>query len=193
MKKTQVDILLNRLSALTQSFYAEVENNIAGFSEDELNTQLNERSWSAAQCIEHLNAYFRYYIPVFRGKMMNTRFTDPSDYFISSPLGRAVYRSVKLGKVKNVKRKLKSPKDYNPLVNKSLSTENTIKEYLEHCKDFIVLLKEVESVDLRKTKVPLSLRPVVKLNLGDALLFMVYHNERHIYQAKRVLELVTKQ
>jgi len=190
MKKTGVDILLKRLSILTAGFISEVKENIAVHSKDELDYQPNERSWSAAQCLEHLNAYYRYYIPVFRGKIQNTRFTDPSEYFISSPLGRAVYRSVKLGKVKNVKRKLKSPKDYNPLVNASLSTDNSIEEYLEHSADFISLLKEVEHVDLRKTKVPLSLRPVVKLNLGDALLFMVYHNERHIYQAKRALEII---
>ena len=190
MKKTAVDIVLKRLSILTSGLITEVQENIATRSSEDLNKQPYERSWSAAQCLEHLNAYYRYYIPVFRGKIQNTRFTDPSDYFISSPLGRAVYRSVKLGKVKNVKRKLKSPKDYNPLVNASLSTENSVNEYLDHAKDFIQLLKEVEKVDLRKTKVPLSLRPVVKLNLGDALLFMVYHNERHIYQAKRALEAI---
>ena len=187
MKRIAVDVLLKRISILTAKCTSEITENISKYSTEELNMQFNDRSWSAAQCIEHLNAYYRYYIPVFRGKMTNTRFTIPTDIFSSSPLGRAVYSSVKLGKVKNVKRKLKSTKDYNPLINRSLSTENVIEEYLAHSEDFMKLLKEVETIDIRKTKVPLSLRPVVKLNLGDALLFMAYHNERHIYQAKNAL------
>ncbi len=188
MKRIAVDTLLKKLTTMTEELSTVVSESIAKFDTTELNKQSNDRSWSAAQCIEHLNAYYRYYIPVIRGKITNSRFNTPSDYFTSSPLGRAVYRSVKLGKVHNVKRKLKSPKDYNPLINLSLSTENSLNEYLEHNIDFIKLIQEAGQIDMRKTKVPLSLRPVVKLNLGDALLFMVYHNERHIFQAKNALK-----
>jgi hypothetical protein len=189
MKRIAVNTLIKRLTNLTNSCSLEVSENIAKFDKELLHKQPNERCWSAIQCIEHLNAYYRYYIPVIRGKITNSRFVEPTEYFSSSPLGRAVYRSTKLGKVKNVKRKLKSPKDYNPLVNKSLSTENSIKEYLKHNEDFIELMQEATKIDMRKTKVPLSLRPVIKLNIGDALLFMVYHNERHIFQAKHALKI----
>lgn len=190
MKRIPVDTLITKLASLTNGFTEEVSKNIGNFSVDELNTQPNERSWSAVQCIEHLNAYYRYYIPVIRGKITNSRFATPTDFFTSSPLGRAVYKSAKLGKVKNVKRKLKSPKDYNPLVNSSLSTDHSLEEYVKHNTDFISLLNEAAKIDMKKTKVPLSLRPVVKLNIGDALLFMVYHNERHIFQAKNALRLI---
>jgi len=191
MKRVSINILLSKLTSLTNSCSREVTDSIATFSTDSLNTQPSEKSWSAMQCIEHLNAYFRYYIPVIRGKITNSRFVTPNDYFTSSPLGRAVYRSAKLGKVKNVKRHLKSPKDYNPLVNPSLSAENAIEEYLKHNADFIDLIQEAGKIDMRKTKVPLSLRPVAKLNIGDALLFLAYHNERHVYQAKNALRLTS--
>ena len=191
MKRVPVDTLIKKLTDLTNGFTKEVSENIGKHSNEALNKQPNERSWSAAQCIEHLNAYYRYYIPVIRGKITNSRFVTPTEYFTSSPLGRAVYRSAKLGKVKNVKRKLKSPKDYNPLVNTSLNTDKSINEYVQHNADFLNLIEEAAKIDMRKTKVPLSLRPVVKLNIGDALLFMVYHNERHIFQAKNALKLTS--
>jgi hypothetical protein len=105
-------------------------------------------------------------------------------------MGGAVSRSVKLGKVHNVKRYLKSRKEYNPHVNSSLRSENVIADFLRFQEEFTEVLKEAEQVDLRKTKCPLSLRPVVKLNLGDALTFIAYHNERHIYQAKKVLDII---
>ena len=187
MKRILVNSIVEKLTNLTNGCSEEVSKNLSEKDLVTLNAQPNERSWSALQCIEHLNAYYRYYIPVIRGKITNSRFVEPSDYFTSSPLGRAVYRSAKLGKVHNVKRSLKSPKDYNPLVNLSLSTENSITEYLNHNKDFLTLIEEATKIDMRKTKVPLSLRPVVKLNIGDALLFLAYHNERHIFQAKKAL------
>lgn len=187
MKKVAVPILIRKLSSLTEHFSEEVKTEFGSLSAHQLNWQPNERAWSIAQCLAHLNAYYRYYIPVFKGKISNTRFTDVPEFFTSSPLGVAVYSSVKLGKLKNVKRKLKSTKDYNPLVNTSLSLENVIEEYIQHSKDYKEVLKAGALINLRKTKCPLSLRPVVKLNLGDAFVFITYHNERHVEQMKKVL------
>jgi hypothetical protein len=188
MKRIKVSELIEKLTTLVEYGADDVSNQMTTLSAEQLNFQPNERTWSVAQCLAHLNAYYRYYIPVFRGKISNTRFHEPTSHFTSSPLGVAVYRSVKLGKVKNVKRKLKSVKDYNPLINKSLSTENVIEEYLDHVNDFKLVLKEGAAINLRKTKCPLSLRPVVKLNLGDSLIFIAYHNERHIEQMKRLMK-----
>lgn len=188
MKRVPINTLLKKLTNITNGCTKQVTESLVTESAELLAKQPNERNWSALQCIEHLNAYYRYYIPVIRGRIANSRFVQPTEFFTSSPLGRAVYRSTKLGKVKNVKRKLKSPKDYNPLVNAGLKTDDSIEEYLQHNNDFLALIQEAATIDMRKTKVPLSLRPVVKLNIGDALLFMVYHNERHIFQAKNALK-----
>jgi hypothetical protein len=185
-KRIPVNELLDRLTTLTSSLSDEVKLEFGQLSSAQLNWRPKDKSWSIAQCLAHLNAYYRYYNPVFNGKISNSRFTKPGKFFTSSPLGTAVARSVKLGKVKNVKRKLKARKEYNPSVNKSLSTKNALEEYLEHQNDFLELLNSSMKVNLRKTKCPLSLRPVVKLNLGDALIYMAYHNERHIEQAKRL-------
>lgn len=189
MKKVAIPILIRRLSSLTEHFAEEVRTEYGSLSAHQLNWQPNDRTWSIAQCLAHLNAYYRYYIPVFKGKISNTRFTDTPEFFTSSPLGVAVYSSVKLGKLKNVKRKLKSTKDYNPLVNTSLSLDNVIEEYIQHSKEYKEVLKEGAKINLRKTKCPLSLRPVVKLNLGDAFVFLTYHNERHVEQMNKVKNL----
>lgn len=187
MKRVPVAILIRKLTRVVDQCAEEVRTETAALTAAQLNWQPNDKTWSVAQVLAHLNAYYRYYIPVFRGKISNTRFTEPTEHFSSSPLGIAVYRSVKLGKVKNVKRKLKSTKDYNPLINTSLSIENVVEEYLDHVKDFNVVLQEGALINLRKTKCPLSLRPVVKLNLGDAFIFTAFHNERHLEQIKRVI------
>lgn len=187
MKRVPVPILIRKLSGLSQLFAEEVKTEFGNLTKEQLNWQPNDRSWSIAQCLAHLNAYYRYYIPVFKGRISNTRFKEEAEYFTSSPLGIAVYRSVKLGKLKNIKRKLKSTKDYNPLINTSLSLDNVVEEYLEHIVEYTTVLKEGAKINLRKTKCPLSLRPVVKLNLGDAFIFITFHNERHIEQMRKVM------
>lgn len=189
MKKIAIKDLVKKLSDINAGLIQDIHASFSDLSEAQLNWQPNERTWSIAQSIEHLNAYFRYYIPVFKGKIANSRFREPIEYFSSSPLGVAAYRQVKLGKVKNVKRKLKSPKEYNPIVNAALTTEHSLTEFLEHEKQFIAVIEEAGTINIRKTKCPLSLRPVVKLNLGDALIFITYHCERHIQQAKNVMAL----
>ena len=44
-----------------------------------------------------------------------------------------------------------------------------------------------EKVNIRKVKIPISISKIIRLRLGDALLFVVYHNERHVQQALNVL------
>ncbi len=188
MKKIPVETLIKKLSILTAGLSNEVKENFSHLSNEQLYWKSNEKSWSIANIFEHLNAFYRYYIPVFNGKIANTRFNQPTENFTSSPMGRAAYRSVKLGKVNNVKRKLKSRKEYNPIFNDSLRSDNPITEFLDYQEQFKELLEKAKQVDLRKTKCPLSLRPVVKLNLGDSLLYLAYHTERHIYQAKHILD-----
>jgi hypothetical protein len=189
MKRVAVPTLMRKLALLVESCSETVNTEFAHLRKEQLDWQPNEKSWSISQCLAHLNAYYRYYIPVFRGKISNTRFKDPQEYFSSSPLGIAVSSSVMLGKVKNVKRKLKSTKEYNPLINTTLSLDNVIQEYAVHVQEFKAVLKESAVINLRKTKCPLSLRPVVKLNMGDAFIFTAYHNERHIEQMKRILAM----
>lgn len=189
MKRVAVPTLMRKLALLVESCSETVNTEFAHLRKEQLDWQPNEKSWSISQCLAHLNAYYRYYIPVFRGKISNSRFKDPQEFFSSSPLGIAVSSSVMLGKVKNVKRKLKSTKEYNPLINTSLSLDNVIQEYAGHVQEFKAVLKESAVINLRKTKCPLSLRPVVKLNMGDAFIFTAYHNERHIEQMKRILAM----
>jgi hypothetical protein len=193
MKRIPVDVLIKKLSIITAGLSNEVKSHFFDLSPDKLNWKENDREWSILNVFEHLNAFYRYYIPVLNAKIANTRFNEATEYFNSSPLGLAAYRSVKLGKEQNIKRKLKARKEYNPTFNDSLITENPIQEYLEFQNQFKELLEKAKHIDLRKTKCPLSIRPVVKLNLGDALIFLTYHNERHLNQAKTILKKLKKQ
>jgi hypothetical protein len=51
------------------------------------------------------------------------------------------------------------------------------------------ILDLAAGVNIRKVKVPISISKIVRLRLGDALLFVAYHNERHIQQAINLMKL----
>jgi hypothetical protein len=94
---------------------------------------------------------------------------------------------MKLGNAKNVKRKFKSARNYNPTFDPSLVHENDILLFENGQKDLLEIIESAKAVNIRKVKVQISMSNIIKLRLGDALLFVVYHNERHLQQALNVL------
>lgn len=188
IKKTRVSELLKKMNELTNQLSADVRENFLSLSPEQLFWKPSEKSWSIAQCLAHLNAYYSFYIPVFRERIKNTRFRTPGEYFVSSPLGTASILSVKLGKVKNVKRRLKAAKDYNPLVNATLKTENAVQDFLNYQDEMLKILSDSRFINIRKAKCTLAVTALIKLRLGDAFQVVVYHNERHVEQAKNVMK-----
>ena len=186
MKKIKSNVLLDRLSDLSNRLSADATKEFEELTKEQLFWNSDKNSWSIAQCLAHINAYYRFYIPVFIERIKNSRFQEPTEIFQSSPLGNSTYIRVKLGKVKNVKRKLKSAKDYNPLINTNLKTENSLNEFIENQNKLIEILEAAKKINIRKTKTPFSIRPIVKLRIGDAFQYIVYHCERHIEQANKV-------
>lgn len=189
MKKRPSDELITELSELIIRLGEDVEKEFAGLNEGQLFWNPSKGEWSIAQCLAHLNAFHRFYVPVFAERVKNSRFQEPTDYFQSSPLGNSTYLKVKLGKLNNVKRKLKSPKDYNPLVNKNLKINGVVDDFFEYQKMLIEVLESAKNINIRKTKSSFSVRPIVKLRLGDAFQYIVFHCERHIEQARKVKAL----
>ena len=94
---------------------------------------------------------------------------------------------MKLGNAKNIKRKFNAPKAYNPTFEKSILDENSIERFNEYQNEWIALLEKVKMVNIRRVKIPLSISKIVKFRLGDALLYVTYHNERHVQQAINLL------
>jgi len=46
-------------------------------------------------------------------------------------------------------------------------------------------------VDIGKTKTAISISKWIKLKLGDTLRVVIYHNQRHMAQAKRISNALT--
>ncbi|MFK7785604.1 MAG: DinB family protein [Crocinitomicaceae bacterium] len=174
--------LRTTLSDITNNNIQQATSWMSKLSENQLNWRPNPGIWSISEVLAHLNSYARYYHPVMQKKIEATRFRTVKDEFTSSPLGRSAWKSMKLGRVNNVKRKFKAPKGHNPSIDFDLLKGNELAEFIDQQKDLLNIVESSSEVNVRKVKVPISISKIVRLRLGDALLFITYHNERHMQQ-----------
>ena len=76
----------------------------------------------------------------------------------------------------------------NP-ANSSVSTE-ALREFLKEQRGLLKILSLAQSVNLNKGRVSVEFFKLLKLNIGDALQFVVVHQQRHINQALTVLSKI---
>jgi hypothetical protein len=153
-------------------------------SSAQLNYKKSPESWSILECIEHLNLYGDFYLPEIQKQVLKAEKVPANSTVKSGLLGNYFANSMKIknGKVN----KMKTFKDKNP-INSQLSV-TTIDRFLKQQQLLASLLMQSKTIDLTKTKTAISISSLIKLRLGDTLRFLVYHIERHIQQAERVLK-----
>ncbi len=179
--------LITEMKGIIQEADRFLNQTIYPLSEEQLTWKLSKNHWSIMDILAHLNAFSEYYLPTFEQKLSKTKYTAPSEDFISTPLGKATWKAMKLGKFKNVKRKLKSPKNYNPVLFPHLIKTNTVEIFQEYQTNTLSLLDRLDSVNLKRVKIPLMISKIIRLRFGDALMYLIYHHERHVEQMKQLV------
>jgi len=146
-----------------------------------LNWRENAKSWSVLECIEHLNRYGDFYIPEINKRIQASNYQS-SKVFKSNWLGRYFSNAVSYKENLNT---MKTFKSMNPLY--STLNKKTLEKFIDQQHQIIDLLEESKEVNLDKTKTAISISKLIKLKLGDTFRVLIYHNERHVAQAKKVL------
>jgi hypothetical protein len=180
--------LITELRTITERNLELLRQRFINLTDEQKSWKKDANSWSITEIFAHLNAYANYYHPVFIKRIETTRYLEPKDIFISSPLGKSAWKSMKLGNAKNVKRRMKSPKSFNPTIESTLISGTDIEFFEKDQLQLLNILTKAEEVNLRKVKVPISISKIIRLRLGDALQFVIYHNERHLQQALNIFE-----
>ena len=65
-----------------------------------------------------------------------------------------------------------------------------LKRFLAFQEDTLQIIEELKNMNLKKPKLITAAGPLVKMSIGDALHFMIAHNQRHILQAHKVLQKI---
>lgn len=178
--KISASALLNELKERT-SQHLEYVQTLTLKTEEELNFRASADSWSTLECLEHLNRYGNFYIPEINRNISSAGKSTQS-YFKPGILGNYFAKSMLPKEKPN---KMKTLKTMNPI--QSQLNKDVIDTFIKQQEKMLELLEKAQDIDLEKTKTSISISKLIKLKLGDTFRFVIYHNERHIEQIKRIL------
>ena len=163
----------------------EIKHKAEGFKTlplETLNWKSSPDSWSILECLEHLNRYGDYYIPEIEKRITASQYR-PAEIFKSGWLGN-YFANAMLPKEKL--NKMKTFTSMNP--KGSRLDKAVITKFIAQQQDLINVLKLASRADLTKTKTGISISKWIKLRVGDTLRVVIYHNQRHMAQAEKVLK-----
>ncbi|HEY1025633.1 MAG TPA: DinB family protein [Sphingobacteriaceae bacterium] len=186
MRIRQTDLLAD-LKHRTHQIIATVETDFQSLPVLALHYKPSPAQWSIVECLEHLNLYGDYYLPAIHTAISKSRPSGPDTVFKSGWLGN-YFANLMLGKNGKIL-KMSTPKNKNPLFLKVPDT--VITRFLGQQNEYLKLLDDAENIHTGTATVPLSIVSWISFKLGDTLRFCIYHNERHIAQAERVLREAT--
>lgn len=172
--------LIDELIELTNQ-HIEEANGFKKLSDEKLNSKPSQTSWSILECLEHLNLYGDFYIPEINSRMNNSS-AKSSKKFKPGLLGNYFAKSMLPKEKLNT---MKTFKNMNP--NGSNLDSSIIDRFLKQQYELLEILKKAESKNLNKIKTSISISNLIKLKLGDTLRVVIYHNKRHIVQAKKIM------
>jgi hypothetical protein len=181
----QTTILLDNLYQKTESFLEKAVRDWQLLPVEQLNKQPAANAWSAAQCLEHLNFYARYYLPEIE-KAIAKGEKPAAKTFKSGWLGDYFYRLMLPNTEGGLKSKMNAPKKAVP--PSDLDARAVLAEFITHQEQLLQLIERARQVNLASVRVPISLSKWIRLKLGDTFLFLVAHLERHVLQLERALK-----
>ncbi|MFN3850845.1 MAG: DinB family protein [Spirosomataceae bacterium] len=176
------EILLNNLENQVESHINDAVGIFQNLSTEVLLQPSASGGWSIAQCLEHLNSYGDYYLPEFEKRLSQSTDNQTPASFKSTWLGKLAIDSMN---PTTGKKKFKAFKNHTPASN--LDAQKVVAKFINQQEQLLQIIRDARTKNIQKIKIPISIAKFIKLNLGDALQFLIVHNERHIQQAKRNL------
>jgi hypothetical protein len=147
-------------------------------------------AWSAAQCLAHLNSYGDYYLPEIKKaiQLAQQKKYTAQPQFSSGWLGAYFTKLMLPDAQGRAKKKMQSPKDHRPLPD--VDAHEAVSTFIMQQEILLQLLEQARNINIGAIRIPISVARFIRLKLGDVLLFIVAHNQRHVAQAKRAMQQV---
>ena len=177
--KTQT-ALLAELSARTAEAIRFGES-LLGLPAKPLKHRPAENAWSALECLAHLNDYADMYLDKIEARAQEAP-TRKREAYRPGLLGKKLALAMHPN---NRSKTMRSPARTNYLhADLPVGVRDT---FLDNLRRYQAVLTDLESKDLRGSRVPFSLTPIVRFHLGDILACLVWHNTRHLLQAEEAM------
>lgn len=188
MEKINSQELITQLQIDVNDIIEQVLGEFIPMAEIQLNQKEHPDKWSILECFQHLNLYSRYYLPHIEQAILKQK---ASASHSSVPLKSTWIGSLSIQSMhpKNTK-KQKTFKHMNP-VNSKLD-KSVLDQFLTHQQKLQNLIESSRLINLNSGKVPVEFFKLIKMNIGEALQFVVVHEQRHLLQAKVVKSKLEK-
>lgn len=178
--------LLDRLELDLNDLLKTVRESFYNRAPEMLSMRSAPGQWNVQDCFAHLNAQFEYYLPRIEQalhKAKARRWTPVSERE-SNWLGRSVIRAVDPANMGS--RPLRSPKAIDP--SKLLKTrDNEVKVFLINLEMMLRLVRQARDVNTNRPKIKPMRWNISSYLLGDLLVYLTLHAQRHVLQAQAVV------
>lgn len=177
---------IRSVTAALSTLAATATQQFGGLSAAQLNWKPAPKSWSVAQCFDHLITTHSLYLPVLRrlhsGPVPSSLWERTSPF--SGFFGRFLIKSMR----PDNPRKMRTAPKVEP--STSEIDVRVIERYSAHQDDLIKAVQGLPAnIDLASTIVTSPLLGVVTYSLDDCLTMLEVHGQRHLGQAMRVMEM----
>jgi len=162
-----------------------VEREFRPLTAEQLRTKPANGGWSIVECLQHLNLAERFYIRQLQHKVDKLGLVqhNPDDQVIESGLvGRLLIRIVD----PKSKTKFPAPGVVRPRTATDLDPADVMGQFVELQTLLRSLLDKAVYLDWNRDKTSTLFGSWLKIRVGDMVLMLVAHTERHMAQAMRV-------
>src|SRR5687768_17576314 len=132
--------------------------------------------WSIAQVLEHLIISDSLYYPQLRDLAANGK--RGTAEWKPTITGGFIIRAL----LPTSARKTPAPQIFRPAEPRA----NVVQDYIDLREELLQIIESMKGVDLRRNKVTSPVSKLIRINLGDALMILVVHTQRHLQQIARV-------
>jgi uncharacterized damage-inducible protein DinB len=141
-------------------------------------------SWSVAQCLDHLNAVAREYLPMLDEGVANAvrrGMYTPGPY-VYNWIGRLMVYLVK----PTTRMRGKAPPTFLPAEGRR--REEILAAFRAYQVQYVDRLRQANGLDLARARVTSPAARWIRMPLGSAFAMTIAHEQRHLAQARRVLD-----
>jgi hypothetical protein len=166
----------------TEANIARASKTFSLLSEIQFNWKSNPESWSVGECISHLVVSNNLYLNKIEKILSSYPSNQEKDFpYEHSILGKLIAKGVDPAYV----RKSKTFKVFFPVASEI--EMDIVDDYVKSSKKFIEIAGRMRNFDLKRIKLSSPVNKLIRLNLGDPLIMIPKHDERHLNQAERVM------
>jgi DinB superfamily len=152
--------------------------------DDQFTWRPEPNAWSIAECLDHLNATARLYLPMLDEGIADAirRGVYGNGPFRYSWVGRIMVRTAE----PPPRIRVRSPHAFHPASNRS--RHEVMAALRAYQVQYIDRLRQANGLDLARARVSSPVSKWLRLSLGSGFALMAAHERRHLWQARKISE-----